>query len=100
MEPATQGECRMKKVGMIGGIGPESTIDYYRQLIAAYRAQHPDGSYPPIVINSVNLKALVDHGFLKPDGEKRGRAYVAAPILHEIRERTREPRAPKDPLVL
>jgi aspartate racemase len=60
MEPATQGECRMKKVGMIGGIGPESTIDYYRQLIAAYRAQHPDGSYPPIVINSVNLKALVD----------------------------------------
>lgn len=50
----------MKKVGMIGGIGPESTIDYYRQLIAAYRAQHPDGSYPPIIINSVNLKVLVD----------------------------------------
>lgn len=50
----------MKTVGVIGGIGPESTIEYYRQLIAAYRAQKPDGSYPPIVINSINLKAVVD----------------------------------------
>lgn len=50
----------MKTVGVIGGIGPESTIEYYRQLIAAYRALKRDGSYPPIVINSVNLKVLVD----------------------------------------
>ena len=50
----------MKTVGVIGGIGPESTIEYYRQLIAAYRAQEPDGSYPPIIINSINLKAVVD----------------------------------------
>jgi aspartate racemase len=50
----------MKTLGVIGGIGPESTIEYYRQLIAAYQAQKSDGSYPPIVINSINLKALVD----------------------------------------
>ena len=47
----------MKTVGVIGGIGPESTIEYYRHLIAAYRAQKPDGSYPPIIINSINLKS-------------------------------------------
>jgi aspartate racemase len=50
----------MKTLGVIGGIGPESTIEYYRHLIAAYRALKPDGSYPPIVINSINLKTLVD----------------------------------------
>jgi aspartate racemase len=50
----------MKTVGVIGGIGPESTIEYYRFLVAAYRAQNPDGSYPPIIINSINLKAVVD----------------------------------------
>jgi len=50
----------MKTVGVIGGIGPESTIEYYRQLIAGYRALRPDGTYPPIIINSVNLKTLVD----------------------------------------
>ena len=49
----------MKTVGMIGGIGPESTIDYYRLIIAAYREQKPDGSYPAIVINSVDLTKLV-----------------------------------------
>lgn len=50
----------MKTVGVIGGIGPESTIEYYRHLIAVYRALKPDGSYPPIIINSINLKAVVD----------------------------------------
>jgi aspartate racemase len=50
----------MKTLGMIGGIGPESTIEYYRQLIAAYRAQKPDGSYPPILINSINMRTLLD----------------------------------------
>jgi len=54
----------MKTAGIIGGIGPESTIDYYRQLIEEYSRQKPDGSYPPIIINSIDLKRLrhmVDH---------------------------------------
>jgi aspartate racemase len=50
----------MKTLGVIGGIGPESTIEYYRHLIAAYREQKPDGSYPAIVINSINMKTLLD----------------------------------------
>ena len=50
----------MKTLGVIGGIGPESTIEYYRHLIAAHRARKPDGSYPAIVINSINMKTLLD----------------------------------------
>ncbi len=50
----------MKTIGMVGGIGPESTIDYYRLLVAAYRELHPDGSYPAILINSVDLKTVLD----------------------------------------
>lgn len=49
----------MKTVGIIGGIGPESTIEYYRLIIAAYREQQPDGSYPSIIINSVDLSRLI-----------------------------------------
>ena len=33
----------MHTLGIVGGIGPESTIDYYRRIIAAYRAARPDG---------------------------------------------------------
>jgi aspartate racemase len=49
----------VKKLGIIGGIAPESTIDYYRRIIALYRARNPDGSYPPIVINSIDLQRVL-----------------------------------------
>ena len=45
---------------MIGGTGPESTVEYYRRLIAAYHARNPKGGAPPLVINSVNNKDLVE----------------------------------------
>jgi aspartate racemase len=41
----------MKTIGIVGGIGPESTIDYYRLLIAAGHTQ--------IIINSVAVHRLV-----------------------------------------
>jgi aspartate racemase len=44
----------MKPIGIVGGIGPESTIDYYRAMIAAHQERQPDGSYPAIVISSVD----------------------------------------------
>jgi aspartate racemase len=50
----------MKTAGIIGGIGPESTLDYYRRIIAAYRARRPDGGYPHLIINSIDLTRLVD----------------------------------------
>ena len=49
----------MKPIGVVGGIGPESTIDYYRAMIAAYQEQRPDGSYPAIVITSVDAGAFL-----------------------------------------
>ncbi len=50
----------MRTLGIIGGTGPETTIEYYRRLIAAYRARHPEGRAPSLVINSVDSKKLVD----------------------------------------
>jgi aspartate racemase len=47
---------KMKKLGIIGGLGPESTIDYYGRIIALYRERKRDGSYPQFLINSINLK--------------------------------------------
>lgn len=50
----------MKTLGIIGGIAPESTVAYYRLIIASYCAQKPDGSYPPLIINSIDLKKMLD----------------------------------------
>jgi aspartate racemase len=50
----------MKTLGIIGGLGPESTIDYYQKIIALYRERTGDGSYPQFIINSVDLKKGLD----------------------------------------
>jgi aspartate racemase len=50
----------MKTLGIIGGVGPESTIEYYQNIIALYRERQRDGSYPQFIINSVDLKKGLD----------------------------------------
>jgi aspartate racemase len=50
----------MKPVGIIGGIAPESTIQYYRIMMSAYRERKRDGSYPNILINSIDMKLMLD----------------------------------------
>ncbi|HEY6188166.1 MAG TPA: amino acid racemase [Pyrinomonadaceae bacterium] len=57
----------MKTAGIIGGIAPDSTIEYYRFIIASYREQRNDGSYPSIIINSINMtkmRRLIEAGEL------------------------------------
>ena len=49
----------MKTLGLIGGTGPESTIDYYRLLTNQYR-EKADGASPPIIINSIDLKSMIE----------------------------------------
>jgi aspartate racemase len=50
----------MKTLGIVGGIGPESTVDYYRTLIQLWREETQDDSAPSILINSIDLKRMLD----------------------------------------
>jgi aspartate racemase len=50
----------MKTLGIIGGIGPESTVEYYRAIITAYRERRENADYPSILINSISVKKLLD----------------------------------------
>jgi aspartate racemase len=45
----------MSRVGLVGGLGPESTIDYYRRIIAVWESHRP-GSSPGIVIDSLDVQ--------------------------------------------
>jgi aspartate racemase len=44
----------MTTVGIVGGLGPESTIDYYRRILEAW--QRSDPSAPSIVIDSLDVQ--------------------------------------------
>ncbi len=49
----------MKKIGLIGGLGPESTVDYYKLIIDAFNTQHVELAYPDIIIYSANLNEFM-----------------------------------------
>ena len=49
----------MKKIGIIGGLGPEATIDYYKEIINAFKNENVDLNYPEIIIYSVNMSEFL-----------------------------------------
>ena len=53
----------MTRIGMIGGFGPESTLEYYRLLIDGYRVRKNSIDTPEILLYSMSVQklfALVD----------------------------------------
>ncbi len=54
----------MQRIGIVGGLGPESTLEYYKGIIAAF-AGAGDYQYPEMVVVSLNLGqvlAMFDSG--------------------------------------
>ena len=45
----------MVTVGLVGGLGPESTIDYYRRILDTWTREEPDTA-PSIVIDSLDVR--------------------------------------------
>ena len=100
----------MKRIGIIGGIGPESTIDYYRLIVKRYQERLGTKDYPDIMISSINmtemlgyvftnqLDRLVDFMVYKIEGlERTGVDYVAIAsntphiVFDRIAERVQTP---------
>jgi aspartate racemase len=50
----------MKKIGILGGMSPESTTLYYQHITRTYTARFGDYGYPEILIYSVNFQKFVD----------------------------------------
>lgn len=49
-----------KKIGIIGGMSPESTITYYQYITHQYTERYGDFAYPPVLIYSVSFQDYVD----------------------------------------
>jgi len=53
----------MKKIGLIGGLGPESTIEYYRLIIKRFQEKHNSKEYPELLLNSINMTEMLGYVF-------------------------------------
>jgi aspartate racemase len=49
----------MKRIGLIGGLSPESTVHYYEFLCREYNALVGDLNFPEIALQSLNLQRLI-----------------------------------------
>jgi aspartate racemase len=49
-----------KKIGILGGLSPESTSIYYNHIIREYAKRFSDYNYPEIIIYSVNFQEFID----------------------------------------
>ncbi len=89
-------------LGIVGGVGPESTADYYRRLIDGWRERGPVNTYPSILLESLNSAAALEAviaGDLEPAvslfdtsvarlaGAGAGLAVVASVMMHCTFER-------------
>ncbi|MBL7075430.1 amino acid racemase [candidate division KSB1 bacterium] len=49
-----------KKIGILGGLSPESTIEYYRYITRKYYELFGDYNYPEIIIYGVNFQQFIN----------------------------------------
>lgn len=49
----------MNKIGVIAGLGPESTVDYYKEIISPFNSDLKELAYPEILIYSANINELM-----------------------------------------
>ncbi len=64
----------MKKIGLIGGLGPEATVDYYKEIIKAFSFENEDLNYPEIIVYSVNMSEFI--GLMKQKEYPKATFYL------------------------
>lgn len=70
----------MKRVGLIGGIGPASTLDYYMGIINGCMQKAKDINYPEIIIYSINMTEMISHA------DKGNWTQVTAQLSHATKK--------------
>lgn len=69
----------MKKIGLIGGMGPESTVEYYEGIIDAFKQSNSGKlDYPDIIIYSINLSKVL--GMMQNSDNQGAIDYLAGKL--------------------
>ena len=68
----------MKKIGLIGGLGPEATVDYYKEIHNLFKKENVNLNYPEIIIYSVNMSHFL--GMLEQGKHEEATSYIVEKI--------------------
>lgn len=73
----------MKRIGLIGGLSPESTVHYYEFLCRDYNRRFGELNFPEITLQSLNLQTLVP---LFKQNDWDGVATILLDALHRLKQ--------------
>lgn len=68
----------MKRIGIVGGLGPEATVDYYQRIINDFKQGNSDLNYPEIIVFSVNMSEFI--GMMRAQKYEQATAYLLEKI--------------------
>lgn len=68
----------MKTIGLIGGLGPEATVDYYKSIISTFSDTNSELNYPEIIVYSVNMSEFI--GLLTNKEYEKATTYLLGKI--------------------
>ena len=51
----------MKKPGILGGMGPESTLMYYKQIASEFQKRDENHFFPELTIETVNMYKMLGY---------------------------------------
>lgn len=71
----------MKHIGIVGGLSPESTMEYYRLICSEFNQGIGASHFPQITIRSINLQEILDFS-TKNDWDSVARVIVSA--IHDL----------------
>lgn len=54
-------EITLKKLGILGGMGPESTLLYYKEVADKFKARDVNGYFPALTIETVNMYEMLGY---------------------------------------
>lgn len=49
----------MKKLGILGGMGPESTLLYYKEIATKFKEKDKENNFPELTIEAVNMYEML-----------------------------------------
>lgn len=64
-----KGALSIKKLGILGGMGSESTLLYYKKIVPEYKRKDKNGYFPILSIETVNMYEML--GYCKTQHYKK-----------------------------
>ncbi|SDY10847.1 aspartate/glutamate racemase family protein [Thermoactinomyces sp. DSM 45892] len=67
---------RLKRLGIIGGVGPQATARLYLNIVKRYLSQDHGSHYPALVIDNIPIAFEIENNFIEKPASQENRSQM------------------------